>query len=223
MWVVKLGGSLHDAPVLVRWLRLLATADGPPRIVVPGGGPFADAVRRLQAGLGFDDLAAHRMAILAMQQFALHLHGLEPRLALAEEESELRAAATAAHARLWLPWRLAGREGSLAASWALTSDSLACWLATRLDARVLLLVKSGAVPAGERGAEVLAASGLVDPAFPGLAARFAGEVRLVHRDRPPAALASGCLERSCRVVTQVEAAASSASGSSASTTIRATR
>ena len=39
-----------------------------------------------------DDLAAHRMAILAMQQFGLALQAMEPRLALAETEAELRAA-----------------------------------------------------------------------------------------------------------------------------------
>ena len=33
-------------------------------IVVPGGGPFADAVRASQAEIGFDDAAAHEMAML---------------------------------------------------------------------------------------------------------------------------------------------------------------
>lgn len=221
MWVVKLGGSLlRDAPAaLDGWLRLLAAASGSPRVVVPGGGPFADAVRALQPALGFGDLAAHRMAILAMQQHALHLHGREPRLALAETEAELRAGPV----RLWLPWRLAGRAEELPPSWALTSDSLACWLAARLDADVLLLVKSGPVPAGARPAADVVSAGLIDPAFPGFAARFAGEVRVIHRDHPPAALARARLGRTCRVLAQPEAAASSVAASSASTTARATR
>ena len=103
MWVVKLGGSLHDSPALRDRLAELATLPGPRRIVVPGGGPFADLVRSLQRKFGYDDLAAHRMAILAMQQFGLALHALEPRLSLAETEPELRAA----RAAIWLPWRLA--------------------------------------------------------------------------------------------------------------------
>src|SRR5215207_2164780 len=118
MWVVKLGGSLHDAPALRRWLRRLADAGGPPRIVVPGGGPFADAVRGLQPRLGIDDRAAHRMAILAMQQFGLALQSLEPRLRLAETDAELHAA----RAAVWLPWRLAGADKAIAASWEVTSD-----------------------------------------------------------------------------------------------------
>jgi 5-(aminomethyl)-3-furanmethanol phosphate kinase len=195
MWVVKLGGSLHDdAPALRRWLRSLAEVPGPRRVVVPGGGPFADAVRGLQPAMGFGDLAAHRMAILAMQQLGLALQSLEPRLALAETEAELRAGP----ASVWLPWRLAGREETIAASWDVTSDSLACWLAARLGAAVLFLVKSGPVPTGEATAEALAAAGLVDAAFPALAQRFAGSIRVLHRDGEFPGL-SGAGPAGCRV------------------------
>ena len=65
---------------------------GPARVIVPGGGPFADAVRALQPALGMGELVAHRMAILAMQQFGLALQALEPRLGLAETARELRSA-----------------------------------------------------------------------------------------------------------------------------------
>ncbi len=135
--IVKLGGSLHDAPELRPWLAALATAPGPPRILVPGGGPFADAVRDAQARLGFHDLAAHRMAILAMQQYGLVLQALEPRLGLAETEAELRDGRPV----VWLPWELAGRDETIEASWEITSDSLALWLAHKLEAPLLLLVK----------------------------------------------------------------------------------
>ena len=219
MWVVKLGGSLHDAPALRLRRAELATAPGPARVVVPGGGPFADAVRALQPALGAGDLAAHRMAILAMQQFGLALQALEPRLALAETEGELRAG----RATVWLPWRLAGREPAIAASWDVTSDSLACWLAARLGAAALVLVKSAPVATGERAAAELVASGLLDPAFPGFAARFAGEIRIAGRDSDhtdPLAAAP------CRVRAAVQrppASGSSSPVSSASTTSRATR
>ena len=152
MWIVKLGGSLHARPDLGRWLDLLATAPGPPRILVPGGGPFADAVRDLQSSLRFDDLAAHRMAILAMQQYALFLQARAPGLALLETEAELRAA----RAGIWLPWRLAGREPALPASWELTSDAIAGWLAG------LVLVKAAPLPTGSAPVAELAALGLVD-------------------------------------------------------------
>lgn len=179
MWVVKLGGSLHDAPALRRWLRHLAAAPGPARLVVPGGGPFADTVREFQPRLGFDNLAAHRMAILAMHQFGLALQALEPRLGLAETDEELRSAA----ASVWLPWRLAG-SAAVEASWNVTSDSLACWLATRLAAPVLILVKSAPVPSGAHPAVELVADGLLDTAFPGFAGAYSGNIHVIHRDAP---------------------------------------
>ena len=178
MWVVKLGGSLHDSPALRDRLAELATLPGPGRIVAPGGGPFADLVRRLQPNLEYDDLTAHRMAILAMQQFGLALHALEPRLSLAESEPELRAA----RAAILLPWRLAGLAPEIAASWDVTSDSLACWLATRLGASRLVLVKSASELAGNPAD--WAKAGLVDPTFPRYAVRFAGTIALHHRDEP---------------------------------------
>lgn len=196
MWVVKLGGSLLGTGALAAWLRALATAPGPPRVVVPGGGRFADAVRRWQGELGFDELAAHRMAILAMQQVGLHLHAMEPRLTLAESEAELRAA----RAAIWLPWALAGRDPSLRASWEVTSDSIACWLAARLGAEALVLVKSAALPASAASAAALGRDGLVDPAFAAMTAGFPGRTVLAAREPAPAILDGTTLASACQVV-----------------------
>ena len=87
---------------------------------------------------------------------------------------------------------------TITASWDVTSDSLACWLATRLGAATLVLVKSAPVPAGQATAEALAATSLVDAAFPALARRFAGSIRVLHRDREfPGSL--GAKPGGCRV------------------------
>lgn len=197
MWIVKLGGSLHDAPELGIWLGLLATAPGPARIVVPGGGPFADAVRELQPQLGFGEIEAHRMAILAMQQYGLFLHGLEPRLRLAETREELGAAGSA----VWLPWRLAGRHPALRPSWDVTSDSIAAWLAAEIGAEALLLVKSAALPEGEATAAMLTCAGVLDPCFPAYAAALPCPVWLVGRDDPGVTtdLLAGRPAAACRV------------------------
>lgn len=189
MQIVKLGGSLFAAPALRTWLAALADARTGPWIVVPGGGPFADAIRELQPRLGLEDHTAHRMAILAMQQYALYLHQLEPRLPLLEDAAEM--AALGDRAGLWLPWRLTGRDASIEASWDLTSDSLALLLARRLGAEELLLVKSGALPGPPATAASLAASGLLDAAFPRLAAGYHGRIRVAHRDDAGACEAIG--------------------------------
>ena len=77
----------------------------------------------------------------------------------------MRAGLGEAKLPVWLPSRMALADPDLPQSWDVTSDSLAAWLARRLEARRLVLVKSVAAPA-PLTAEALAARGLVDPLFP---------------------------------------------------------
>lgn len=173
--VVKIGGSLSGSAELARWLRRLA--DGRGWLIVPGGGPFADEVRRRQPVLGYGQEAAHGMAILAMQQMALAFHALESRLRPAERiEGQPGAGAT-----VWLPWAMVGRCREIEASWDVTSDSLALWLAREVGAVSVTLVKSAPVPAAAMRAEEAARLELVDAAFQGFAQRFQGTINLVGK------------------------------------------
>jgi len=165
-------------PGLRRVLEAIVAAAGMPRLVVPGGGPFADAVRAAQSATGIADLAAHRMAILAMQQYGLLLHSLEPRLSLVETADEVQALVAEGTAGVWLPWRMIGRDPTIQASWDVTSDSLALILATRLRAHRLVVVKAAAVPNGV-GLARLAERGLIDKSFPGLTTAFDGTIEIV--------------------------------------------
>ena len=79
--IVKLGGSHATGPHLKDWLAAIAAEAGAIAIV-PGGGPFADAVRTAQAAIGYDDRAAHAMALMAMAQFGCALQSLNPALRL---------------------------------------------------------------------------------------------------------------------------------------------
>lgn len=165
MIIVKLGGSLAKAATLRGWLACIARHGGGRVVLVPGGGVFADAVRAAQAPYGFSDEAADRMAILAMEQYAVMLADLEPGLRLARSEAEIRAALAANGVALWQPCAMLEAAAGLTASWEVTSDSLAAWLARRLGAGQLLLVKSAPSPdAGD--ARQWAALGLVDAQFP---------------------------------------------------------
>lgn len=140
--VVKLGGSLAAAPALLRlWLSALRRYPAPVTIV-PGGGPFADAVRRAQQTLSFSDHAAHDMAILAMEQYGRALCDLEPELAGAATPQEAQAAHERGKAALWRPVAMTRAAPQIPASWDMTSDSLAAWYAHEAGAGALLLIKS---------------------------------------------------------------------------------
>ncbi|WP_207478735.1 amino acid kinase family protein [Arenibaculum pallidiluteum] len=175
LWVVKIGGSLWSGPDLKAWLAALAQVRAARIAIVPGGGPFADAVREAQVPMGFGDAAAHRMAILGMEQYAHALLDLEPRLSPAATRHAL---ATADGTLVWLPAALA-TAARVPESWSVTSDSLAAWLAGELGARRLVLVKSAALPPGPIKAADLAAAGIVDAAMPDLIAHAAFETRCV--------------------------------------------
>jgi len=162
--VVKLGGSLAGRPHVEPWLDTLAACAGQ-AVLVPGGGPFADAVRAAQPALGFDDLAAHHMALLAMEQFGRALASLRAGFALADSPSAIISALDSSRVPVWAPLAMAARAPDVPATWDITSDSLAAWLAGRLGAKRLLLVKHGA-PSGSVEARDLAERGVVDALFP---------------------------------------------------------
>jgi aspartokinase-like uncharacterized kinase len=164
MWVVKLGGSLSREPRLKAWLAMLAEVGGGRVLVVPGGARFADAVREVQTHWQFDDLAAHNMAVLAMAQTAHLLHALEPRLAFASDEPDIRRVLHAGQAALWMPLGLLRDAPDVLTSWDVTSDSLALWFALRLNAEALVVVKACDVPSDFTLAQ-LTAIGTVDPRF----------------------------------------------------------
>jgi dihydroneopterin aldolase len=162
--IVKLGGSHATGPHLKDWLAAIAAEAGAIAIV-PGGGPFADAVRAAQAGIGFDDRAAHIMALMAMAQFGSALESLNPALQRAASRSAISRALKCGKVPVWSPEPMA-RAAALPETWDLTSDSLAAWLTGALGASRLVLVKHGHFETTTVSAHDLAARGVVDPLFP---------------------------------------------------------
>jgi 5-(aminomethyl)-3-furanmethanol phosphate kinase len=161
--VVKLGGSFAFTRELGAWLDALSGCAGQV-VLVPGGGPFADAVRAAQPRMGFDDGTAHHMALLAMEQYGIALVSLRAGLRLADSVAAIRDALRAGAIPVWSPRQMVLGADDIPASWKVTSDSLAAWLAAKLGAPRVLLVKR--LAAGHLDPEGLAAAGIVDPAFP---------------------------------------------------------
>jgi 5-(aminomethyl)-3-furanmethanol phosphate kinase len=162
--IVKLGGSHASGPHLKDWLTAIAAEAGSIAIV-PGGGPFADAVRTAQAGIGYDDRAAHAMALMAMAQFGSALESLNPALRLTASRSAILRALKDGKVPVWSPERMA-RAAALPETWELTSDSLAAWLAGALGAGRLVLVKHGRFESMTVDADELVARGVIDQLFP---------------------------------------------------------
>jgi 5-(aminomethyl)-3-furanmethanol phosphate kinase len=169
--VIKLGGSHALSPLLGPWLGAIGRAAGQV-VVVPGGGPFADAVRAAQPRMGFDDDAAHDMALMAMAQYGRALTSLTAGFVYTDTIDAVRSVLARGDIPVWSPWPMLRAHRDIPRSWDVTSDSLAVWLAGVLEASRVVLIKHRTTPG----------DGLVDAAFPHFTARFGGTVRIAGPD-----------------------------------------
>lgn len=141
--VIKIGGGVAAYPHGIdKVCAVVAEASRHHRIVVvPGGGPFADAVREFDRRVGLSPDAAHWMAILAMDQYAHVLASRIPGALLVDEPGAISAAAAKGRAAVVAPSRWMRSADVLPHRWEVTSDSIAAFIAGALDAARLVLVK----------------------------------------------------------------------------------
>lgn len=185
MIVVKLGGSLEQSGTLLDCLQLIEQHyQNDSVVIVPGGGVFADQVRAAQVRWQFDDRIAHVMALLAMQQMALLIKGLKSQVAIAESIAEIKAQNNPAHIMVWSPNITELDNACIPASWDITSDSLAAWLASAVSASDLILVKSAAfVP--DSDLYRLATQGIVDQAFCTMVENVSFNIHIINTQTNP--------------------------------------
>jgi len=155
--VVKVGGGLLSKAGAFDLVTEALTAFSPRRrlVIVPGGGPFADAVRTMFRRIKIGDDAAHWMAVLGMDQYAHVLTSRLPGAVLVEQPAEVAAARQAGRLPVLAPYRWVRAADPLPHTWEITSDSIAAWIAGMLGARRIVLIK----PAGGDPRK------LVDPLF----------------------------------------------------------
>jgi aspartokinase-like uncharacterized kinase len=138
--VVKIGGGLLRAEGLDGLRRACAEVTeisrSRPVLVVPGGGPFADAVRALDAQVGLDDDIAHALALRAMDQLGVLLRRLLP------DAEPLSGLVTPRALGLVVAAAAFPERREVPESWAVTSDSLAVLAAAAIEAEEAVLLKA---------------------------------------------------------------------------------
>ncbi|MDH7593768.1 MAG: uridylate kinase [Methanomicrobiales archaeon] len=122
--VVKVGGSLIDC--LPRILEILRD-ERHPSLIVPGGGPFANTVRKLAPR----EEEAHWMAVAAMEQYGWYIASFGVPIA----EALIIPRGTS----VLLPYRLMREMDPLPHSWSVTSDTISAWVAGTLGLELLVL------------------------------------------------------------------------------------
>jgi aspartokinase-like uncharacterized kinase len=152
--VIKIGGGLAAIPAALE--RVCRAVEEASRagcvVVVPGGGPFADAVREFDRQHGLSPTAAHWMALLAMDQYAFVLADRMPGAVLLDDPGSVPEVLAQGRAAVFAPSRWMRSADVLPHSWEVTSDSIAAFIAGALGATRLVLLKP-------------VAEGEVDPCF----------------------------------------------------------
>ena len=154
---MKVGGGLLAHVEDFETVLAMIVAAGRERrlLVVPGGGPFADAVRDVDRRLRLSAAAAHWMAVLAMDQYA---HLIADRLAGGVVVVDRQAVETALEARrvpVLAPFRWMRDADPLPHGWDVTSDSIAAWIASATGANRVVLVKPPGARDGKTDAELV--------------------------------------------------------------------
>lgn len=122
--ILKLGGSLiSQLPEIVPILQHA----GRPVLIVPGGGPFADLVRKYHN----DNESSHWMALAAMEEYGWYIggHGIPVTDCLAVPDRTL----------VYLPYKCMRSIDPLPHSWDVSSDTIAAWIADRVGLDLVLL------------------------------------------------------------------------------------
>jgi 5-(aminomethyl)-3-furanmethanol phosphate kinase len=136
--VVKVGGGLAresgDGALRALCAAIRQAGARHRLLIVPGGGELADAVRAYDRRHGLRPETAHRMAILAMDQLGWALADLIPAPACTTLEPS-------GGVSVLLPAAVLLDADPLPASWDVTSDSIAAWLAGAAGAARLVLMK----------------------------------------------------------------------------------
>jgi aspartokinase-like uncharacterized kinase len=140
--VLKVGGSLSQGQGLAALCQEIGRRGAQHRLLlVPGGGKFADLVRDHYRRYRLGETTAHRMAVLAMDQYGCLLGDLVPDSRLVMDLLSARKVAEGGQVAILLPASLLIQADPLPHSWQVTSDAIAAWVAGLVGASRLILLK----------------------------------------------------------------------------------
>jgi aspartokinase-like uncharacterized kinase len=145
-------------------------------VVVPGGGPFAQTVRRYADRI--NETAAHWMAVLAMNQYGFYMAASGA--TLVEELNAFEHGIC-----IFLPFKMLYDKDPLPHSWNATSDSVAGWVAHELKANLVIATDVDGIVFSNKlvprvAARELRAQTCVDAFLPQLLASHHLDCRIVN-------------------------------------------
>ncbi|MFW9971874.1 MAG: hypothetical protein ACFFDF_16925 [Candidatus Odinarchaeota archaeon] len=108
-------------------------------VVIPGGGSFANFIRKIYCELKFTEEIAHWMGIISMNYNGLELSKKFPNLEVVENYNRLKEISKIFC--IFLPYEFIRENDKLPHSWDVTSDSISLFIAKELGLNECYLIK----------------------------------------------------------------------------------
>ncbi len=139
MYLVKIGGSLtyHVKPLLTT-LKTYAKEKNKDIIIVPGGGEFANVIRKIDKKLHISNSLSHKLAIKSMDligEVFSEIGGIKKYDNLFDLKREIRRENIA----VLLPSTILLSTDMAEHSWSITSDSLSLYIGKLLDVKEIII------------------------------------------------------------------------------------
>ncbi len=169
-WVFKISGSLDKAGFLDRLIPVIDELSlNLSLVVAPGGGAFADFIRKRFKQRMLSEKTAHAQAVLSVGQYGYELADRLKKGVVVHNSSQVATALKSGATPVFIPYPCAAVEKRIPASWDATSDTIAAEVCRYLGFGGLVLLKSvdGIFENGRLRSEVsknvMKKSGVVDP------------------------------------------------------------
>lgn len=108
-------------------------------IIIPGGGTFANFIRKIYSELKFTDELAHWMAIISMNYNGIEISKKIPELKIFEDYDKLKEINKVF--AIFLPYQFLKENDRLPHNWHVTSDSIALFLSKTFGLEECFLIK----------------------------------------------------------------------------------
>ena len=145
MIVIKFGGSLvKDKKVLENLCsEIESLSENFNLLIVPGGGVFADLARSYDKRFKFSPEISHKMAILAMDQNGFLISKFFKDYIFVYDLNDLNKVKNSSNVKIFIPSKFLFElpESELQYSWDITSDSISAYIAEKLEAEKLIILK----------------------------------------------------------------------------------
>ncbi|OED30450.1 hypothetical protein [Methanosphaera sp. WGK6] len=144
--VIKIGGSLF--PKYIKDLCDTLKKSREKIVLVNGGGALANKLREFNQEYSFSNDTNHWTAIECMDILGKLIADKNEDILLIEKIEDISKAHKNNKIPLLLTYDLLKKEDPLEHSWNITSDSIACWIAHRINAKLLILTNVDGIYSG---------------------------------------------------------------------------